>query len=953
MPRNIHLLHLEISFCLHYPVILMRLLLVLLGHLLLLPSASGQGSKGRSELMQRAHTLYAVDSLEAALAYYKKVAYDVGQEDTPVLDSLSGYALHRMGVCAQYLGKTNEAVRYYRTATSVRDATFHAPHNERAKSRSNLAYLYKKTGLLDSAAIYLNAAASLLEAVPATHTDVELYAITLTDLVEVAYGLGDSQMATVAAQRAYKVLKDKHSEISIGLRAKMHYSISRALTYLDQYIHAELHLSEASILYGELEDNFELAKSFQLAAVIADRQNYPIEAIHQLQLALNYAPPDNPQLLSYIHHALARQYLRLRDFAAAETNLRAAEAEAPPGDRIHSDNAKVRARLLAATNQPTAALAYFNKAIALLISSGTYVANILTVEPTTVNEGQLDLLALHLTDRAAFLANQDRPKEALRDYETVLQLRERLRRDVSSRSSRERLSTNLRPILDRAIDLCYRLYSGGEQEMGWQALQYSEWARAYDLLRSYHRGGGPSQKPAGSESELRARIARLERRVTTDTTLRPELTDAQLRLDRLVRQQNIRDTAALQLLERDRLQDYLARQQLDLVAYHLTDSLGYRFALSVEGHLAFDALPVGPHLTEQVTAWQSSIAAAAYRRKSVRPTAEQTALDREFVQRGQALVQCLQLSSSQRPTVYLPDGILHYLPFAALPLGNIANGKLDYGTISYLGDHAPLSFGYSIATLLAQEAAPTTDYTTGLLALAPTFTGGGLPPLPLGTQEVTAVADHCDDAQLFLDKAANRTNFLQHAPTARILHLSTHGRANLEQPNLSYVAFTQTGDTTDLDERLYYNELGALRLPAELVILSACETSIGKPVPGETVASLATAFASAGAHSTVTTLWQVDERATLELLDAFYGRLAAGDGRQLALYEAQQELRRSKDYAHPYYWAGLALHGSVAPLDIRSPAAPPYGWWVAVVLVAALAYLWYRRKSFSFAGQTK
>ena len=729
--------------------------------------------------------------------------------------------------------------------------------------------------------------------------------------------------------------------------------MGRSLTNIDEHKLATAFVTSALSLNLRLNARRRVAHCYQLLAAIADRAHRREEAIDHLLRALPYIASGDAQALTYTHHTLARQYLHLGRVAAAETNLRAAEAEALPGDLLHSHNAKLRALLLAATDQPDAALASFNTAIALLDSNGSYAVDILTVEPTTVNEGQLDLLALHLTDRAAFLANQDRPKEALRDYETVLQLRERLRRDVSSRSSRERLSTNLRPILDRAIDLCYRLYSGGEQEMGWQALQYSEWARAYDLLRSYHRGGGPSQKPAGSESELRARIARLERRVTTDTTLRPELTDAQLRLDRLVRQQNIRDTAALQLLERDRLQDYLARQQLDLVAYHLTDSLGYRFALSAEGHLAFDALPAGPDLTEKVTAWQSSIAAAAYRRKSVRPTAEQTALDRKFVQRGQALVQCLQLSSPQRPTVYLPDGILHYLPFAALPLGEIANGKLDYGTISYLGDHAPLSFGYSIATLLAQEVAPTTDYTTGLLALAPTFAAGELPRLPLGKQEVSAVAKHCDEHELLLGPAANRTNFLVHAPTARVLHLSTHGRANLEQPNLSYVAFTQTGGEADADERLYYNELGALHLPAELVVLSACETSIGRPVPGETVASLATAFAAAGAHSTVTTLWQVDERATLELLDAFYGRLAAGDGRQLALHEAQQELRRSKDYAHPYYWAGLALHGSVAPLSIHSPASPPYVWLVAVVLLVALALLWYRRKSFSFAGQMK
>ena len=867
-----------------------------------------------------------------------------------MVDSLSGYALHKLGVCAYYSQAPEQAIAFYRMAVQTRTSALGSLHHQVAKSCTNLAYVFNKTNQLDSSARYLYQAAAIYDALSAPP---ELpYTRTLTSLTMLAEEFEDSQLAKTAAAKVLELSPLVRVPQPASEYTALHYNIARSLAYLDQYDLARQHARIALRSYQAAGLKDKVARTYNILYVISSREGLS-GAVRYLDSALHYLPTSSRTERSYFLSDLAREQVLAGQLTQAASNLELAQKDLPPDDELHIHNAGIWAMLYEAKLDATEALHHHNLALARIDSSAKFENDVLRITPSNRNIAYFELLVPYLTNRAAFLANQHRHQEALRDYETILQLRERLRRDVSSRSSRERLSTNLRPILDRAIDLCYRLYSGGEQEMGWQALQYSEWARAYDLLRSYHRGGGPSQKPAGSESELRARIARLERRVTTDTTLRPELTDAQLRLDRLVRQQNIRDTAALQLLERDRLQDYLARQQLDLVAYHLTDSLGYRFALSAEGHLAFDALPAGPDLTEQVTAWQSSIAAAAYRRKSVRPTAEQTALDREFVHRGQALVQCLQLSSPQRPTVYLPDGILHYLPFAALPLGEIANGKLDYGTISYLGDHAPLSFGYSIATLLAQEAAPTTDYTTGLLALAPTFTGGGLPPLPLGTQEVTAVADHCDDAQLFLDKAANRTNFLQHAPTARILHLSTHGRANLEQPNLSYVAFTQTGGDADADERLYYNELGALHLPAELVVLSACETSIGRPVPGETVASLATAFAAAGAHSTVTTLWQVDERATLELLDAFYGRLAAGDGRQLALHEAQQELRRSKDYAHPYYWAGLALHGSVAPLSIHSPASPPYVWLVAVVLVVALALLWYRRKSFSFAGQMK
>ncbi|WP_420458373.1 CHAT domain-containing protein [Neolewinella sp.] len=658
-------------------------------------------------------------------------------------------------------------------------------------------------------------------------------------------------------------------------------------------------------------------------------------------------PIEDQQSLSYLHHSLARNQLHLGNLPAAETHLRIAEADVPPGDLLYSHNAKLRALLLAASGKPAPALKFFNTAVALLDSSGTYESDLLVVHPPAAIEANLDLLALHLTDRAAFLADQGRYRDALRDYETILQIRERLRRDVSSRGSRERLSTNLRPLLDDAIDVCYRLYKQGEEEMAWQALQFSEWARAYDLLRSY-RGGGA----ANVETELWNKIAKLERQVVTDSTLQAALSDARLRLDRLVRRQGIHDTTALQPLDHDRLLNYLSQHHARLLLYHLTDSSAYRFALAEDGQLALERLPLGAELTEAVIQWRTDIASSAYRRKSMRQGQAQEELDHSYLTDGQQLADKLDLRASAVPTILIPDGILHALPFAALPLGQATTHALHYASVDYLGDHAPLSFGYSIATLLAQEEIHTDTYSLDLLAFAPAFAPNTLPVLPLSHEEAVAVCDHYTSHELLVDGEANRTNFTTLAPGARILHLSTHGSADLENPNLSYVAFTQTGGPSDPDERLYYNELSALHLSAELVVLSACETSIGKPVPGETVASLATAFAAAGAHSTLTTLWQVDERATLELVRHFYDRLAQGDGRQEALYYAQQRLRHSADYAHPYYWAGLSLHGSIGPLATNAaPAAPPYWLPVAVLLVAAGIGLALRAKRNSHAEQ--
>ncbi len=707
--------------------------------------------------MQYAHTLYTADSLEKALVAYQKVAY-AKFDGSLLVDSLSGYALHRMGVCAYYLSKSEDAKRYYQGAIAVRDVAFAKPHNEQAKSRVNLARVFIEQGALDSAAYYLHAAIERLEvtALP----DFSLYETVLTELIQVASGLGDSQMALAAARRARFIFENFHGSIAADKAAMMYYDISVSLLYLDQFEQSKLHALAALDINQGLGDNRRVGLCYQSLAAIAERSNNFQDAIQYLQLALVFTLTEDQQSLSYLHHSLARNQLHLGNLPAAETHLRTAEANVPPGDLLHSHNAKLRALLLAASGKPAPALKFFNTAVALLDSSGTYEGDLLVVHPPAVIEANLDLLALHLTDRAAFLADQGRYRDALRDYGTVLQIRERLRRDVSSGGSRERLSTNLRPLLDDAIEVCHRLYKQGQEEMAWQALQFSEWARAYDLLRSYRRGGA-----ANVEMEPWSKIAKLERQVVMDSTVQTALSDARLRLDRLVRRQGIHDTTALQPLDHDRLQNYLSQHHARLLLYHLTDSSAYRFALAEDGQLALERLPVvGAELTEAVIQWRTDIAESAYRRKSMRNGQDQEALDRSYLTDGQQLAAKLDLRAGALPTILIPDGILHALPFAALPLGQATAHTLHYDSIDYLGDHAPLSFGYSIATLLAQEEPRPDTYSLDLLAFAPAFAPNTLPLLPLSHEEAAAVCDHYTSHELLVDGQANRTNFTTRRP---------------------------------------------------------------------------------------------------------------------------------------------------------------------------------------------
>src|SRR5262245_60997025 len=145
----------------------------------------------------------------------------------------------------------------------------------------------------------------------------------------------------------------------------------------------------------------------------------------------------------------------------------------------------------------------------------------------------------------------------------------------------------------------------------------------------------------------------------------------------------------------------------------------------------------------------------------------------------------------------------------------------------------------------------------------------------------------------------------------RILHFATHGLLNSERPELSGLVFSlvdQEGKPQDGFLRLH--EIYNLQLNADLVVLSACETGLGKEIKGEGLIGLTRGFMYSGAPRVVASLWNVDDLATAELMKLFYQHmLKDGMPAGAALRAAQIELSRQKRWASPYFWAGFVLHG--------------------------------------------
>ena len=287
--------------------------------------------------------------------------------------------------------------------------------------------------------------------------------------------------------------------------------------------------------------------------------------------------------------------------------------------------------------------------------------------------------------------------------------------------------------------------------------------------------------------------------------------------------------------------------------------------------------------------------------------------------------------------IIVPDGVLGYIPFDALLTQKPADPE-RFHSHTYFGKEKKISYAYS-ATLLREmrDKKHKTPPTAPLLALAPFFRGNAdtlrehtdelsesvglrrdtLTALPASGQEVKSISK-IFSGKAFYGADAPKETLLREAGKYRILHLSTHGKANDKVGDYAYLAFSVPGDTTQFD-KFYVRDIYNLALNADLVTLSACETGIGELKRGEGIISLARAFAYAGAKSIVTSLWVVNDDRTAELMRLFYQNLQKkGWDKDRALWQAKNDFiakHKTDGGAHPYYWAGFVPVGDMGSFE--------------------------------------
>ena len=305
--------------------------------------------------------------------------------------------------------------------------------------------------------------------------------------------------------------------------------------------------------------------------------------------------------------------------------------------------------------------------------------------------------------------------------------------------------------------------------------------------------------------------------------------------------------------------------------------------------------------------------------------------------------------------VLAPDGVLGYLPFDALLTAAPAE-KGKYRQYPYLLRDHQIAYAYAARLLTEQREKPARRHADKQwIAFSPHFESGktGKAEAPDLREDLGFLAHSKPEVSgirklvggdVFLDARATEAHFKQYAPQYRVVHISSHAQVNDDNPLYSRVAFAAASDSVE-DGFLEVAELFNMRLLADMVVLSACETGGGTLYRGEGIVSLARGFTYAGARSILTTLWRVNDAATADIMQGFYAYLKAGMPKDQALRLAKKDYIDAQDNlgAHPFFWSGYVMMGDMAPLDLdtgRTAWTP----WLLVLLAASSGLLAFRRR---------
>jgi CHAT domain-containing protein/tetratricopeptide (TPR) repeat protein len=383
-----------------------------------------------------------------------------------------------------------------------------------------------------------------------------------------------------------------------------------------------------------------------------------------------------------------------------------------------------------------------------------------------------------------------------------------------------------------------------------------------------------------------------------------------------------------------RLKEEFLDERTGLAEYFLGESKSFLFFITKKGSELFE-LPSREVLEKSLKGYLKALVTRDRKGFSGSLASERIAGELLFPLR-------LPIAAGIDRLIIVPDGVLYYLPFETLGIPGDGRRRPGYLIEDYEVSYAPsssslillsgkttgrrpksfLGFGdpaYDSGESRSSGISQIEDETPGEAYLGQGF---DFSPLPFSKKEVLDVAGHFPrkSRDFYLGREAQE-RVLKRLPLEdyQIVHFACHGLLDEKVPFRSALVLSKD-ERGEEDGFLQVREIYNLRMNADLVVLSACQTGKGSLERGEGLMGLPRIFFYAGSKAVVSALWPIGDRSTAGFMDKFYGFLSGSYSKTAALRLAKLRMIRS-EFSHPFYWAAFVLNGDLSPVFPDQPVS--------------------------------
>ncbi|WP_158250505.1 CHAT domain-containing protein [Aquimarina sp. I32.4] len=295
----------------------------------------------------------------------------------------------------------------------------------------------------------------------------------------------------------------------------------------------------------------------------------------------------------------------------------------------------------------------------------------------------------------------------------------------------------------------------------------------------------------------------------------------------------------------------------------------------------------------------------------------------EFTKNAYQTFCALQIPVNTKKLLIIPDGPLSFVPFESLLQKNTTT--INFAKMPFLVKSTKVSYAISANKYLTSVSTNNPNKT--VLGIFPVFENTPL-ELSFSLSESKSLQQLYNGE--FLEKEqATYAHFLEKTKDHSIIHLSTHAASG---------DFSKPATIQFRDQNVLVNQLYALQLDTDLIVLSACDTGVGKIAKGEGPISIARGFQYAGVENLLFSLWKVNDKTTSVLMDNFYKNLNSSISTSTALHRAKLEYLDAEGISNikksPYHWASFVYYGKINPDN-----PPNYLWYIIGIVLFILIIL--------------